>query len=137
MQGQLFDPDRPLPELLTVDIGALLSEAGDGSVSWTPLDAQDEATERRFTLRKVASEERIALALEFRIPAWMTERGVLAILPAHLVPTECRDGHSATVELGARAESEWRAELTRLCRTCARLMNELWGRTDAVDVASE
>ena len=134
MQARLFDPDQPLPELLRGDLAALLSSEGDGSVTWTRRD--EEPAERSFTLRAFRSEESVSLRAEFWIPEWMNARGVAAILPAHLVVADCEPGRYAVVELGTLPESEWAEQLPRLARTCARLLNELWGRTEALDVGT-
>ena len=87
-------------------------------------------------LRLSRQEDAVSLRAEFWIPEWMNARGVAAILPAHLVVADCEPGRYAVVELGTHPESEWEKQLPRLARTCARLLNELWGRTEALDVGT-
>lgn len=136
MQARLFDPDQPLPNRLREDIAVLLAAEGGGVRTWVRAETGEASGERYFTLRKTCNAGRAALRLEFWIPDWMSARGAAAILPAHLAVEECLPGERAVVPLGERPEAEWQPEAPRLGRTCARLMNELWGRTDAPEVVT-
>ncbi|MGV3722297.1 MAG: hypothetical protein ACO1SX_15430, partial [Actinomycetota bacterium] len=89
---------------------------------------------RWFTVKLTGDGARYRLALEFWIPRWMDVRGVSAILPASRSVMECQPGVSAAVDLGSFPFSELAGSLPRWARTCARLINELWGVSATEDV---
>ena len=131
----LFTPlERPLPEALQEDLEALLSRDNNSYVTW--IDNPDVAPEvaRWFTVKLTGDAARYNLTLEFWIPLWMDERGVAAILPASQSVLECRQGVRAAVDLGSFAFAELASRLPRWSRTCARLINELWGVSSTEDV---
>lgn len=122
--------ERPLPDVLEDDLRELLAWDNNCFLTWSSLRSDDDSdVSRWFTVKLNSDGVRFGFSLEFWIPEWMGERGVGAILPASLTVNGCRTGHSATVELGLRRRSELAASVPRLARTCARLINELWGPT--------
>jgi hypothetical protein len=126
---------RPLPEALLADLRELLTWDNNCFLTWISVDPDPQTEDSRwFTVRLSADGTQFRVLLEFWIPTWMTSRGVAAILPAHLEVHDCREGVKASVELGLRRWSEIRGGLPKVARTCARLMNELWGRTDGEDI---
>jgi hypothetical protein len=126
--------DRPLPETLRDDLEDLLTWDNNAVLTWVRLDEGEQGDWRKFTVRLRSDGHAFGLMLDFGIPDWMNERGVSAILPAHLAVWECERGKRASVDLGLRRWSELRTSLPRAARTCARLMNELWGVTGTQDV---
>jgi hypothetical protein len=126
---------RPLPDTLCEDLEELLTWDKNCLLTWGHVGNEGDAGDARwFSVFFTASGTAFGLRLEFWIPAWMTERGVAAILPAHLQVTEVVGGKRAVVDLGMRPRAEVEASLSRVARTCARLMNELWGPTSSEDV---
>jgi hypothetical protein len=124
--------ERPLPEVLEDDLQELLVWDNNCFLTWSSVSSEgDPDGSRWFTVRLNSDGSRFGFSLEFWIPAWMSERGVAAILPASVAVAGCREGISATVELGLRRRSELVTSVPRLSRTCARLLNELWGPTQA------
>ena len=131
--------DRPLPDALQEDLESLCGWDNNSYLTWVSIGSEAEPplraslaapdASRWFTVKLNGDGQRYGLRLEFWIPAWMTERGVAAILPASLPVAGCRTGVSATVDLGLRTATELQAGLPRAARTCARLINELWGPT--------
>ena len=135
MQGSLFGSNPSLPEALQNDLEELLTWDNNCYLTWVRVDDGTVAEgSQPFTMQLTSDGREFGLRLEFWIPEWMNERGVSAILPASLSVAECRPGKSAAVEFGMRRWSEVETSLPRVARTCARLMNELWGRTDTDDV---
>ncbi|HWO88316.1 MAG TPA: hypothetical protein VNL98_04110 [Gemmatimonadales bacterium] len=135
MQALSFEGSRPLPETLLDDLRELLTWDNNCLLTWSGMGTEtDPEGARWFTVKLSSDGERFALRLEFWIPEWMSERGVAAILPAHLQVEACRPGEWAAVDLGLRTWSELEASLPRVARTCARLINELWGPTEGEDV---
>jgi len=124
-----------LPEMLQADLDDLLDWDNNCFLTWTrvPGEADPDAS-RWFTALLSSDGERFSLRLEFWIPRWMSERGVAAILPAHLSVTAAVPGERAVVEIASGRWSELKAALPRVARTCARLINELWGRTESDQV---
>jgi hypothetical protein len=135
MPSQSGGNSKPLPDTLLEDLRELLTWDSNCFLTWMSVQP-DPATEdsRWFIVRLSSDGHRFGLLLEFWIPAWMNERGVQAILPAHLTVTDCRDGVKVSVDLGLHRWSELKAMLPKVARTSARLINELWGRTDAEGV---
>lgn len=126
---------RPLPEVLLGDLRELLTWDNNCFLTWVqaPGDAEGEP-QRWFMVRLGSDGRQFGFRLEFWIPGWMPQRGVEAILPAHLETAVFEPGKLAAVDLGLRPWTELERSLPRVSRTCARLMNELWGPTTARDV---
>ena len=133
MQNLFSGIERPLPEILLLDLKELLTWDNNCHLTWVRLDDDDPETWKRFSVRLWSDGRRFALNLAFGIPSWMNSRGVEAILPAHLEVSEWETGR-AVVCLGLQKWSELKSGLPRSARTCARLMNELWGPTSGQDV---
>jgi hypothetical protein len=132
MQNLFASLDRPLPETLLEDLEELLSWDNNCFLTWVSVGDDTEAEGARwFTVRFSSDGRDFGLRLEFWIPQWMTARGVAAVLPASLPVAECKPGQQAAVDVGMERLSRVRANLPRLARTCARLINELWGRTES------
>jgi hypothetical protein len=124
--------ERPLPQVLEDDLRELLTWDNNCFLTWSSVSSEaDPDGSRWFSVRLSSDGVRFRFQLEFWIPEWMGERGVAAILPASVSVTDCRDGVAATVELALYRRSELVASVPRVARTCARLINELWGRTEA------
>lgn len=134
MQNLFSGIERPLPDLLQEDLGELLTWENNCYLTWVRLDDEEPDSWRRFTVRLWSDGRRFGFTLDFGIPAWMNARGVEAILPAHLQVSEISDGLRAEVELGLMGWRDLKISLPRVARTCARLMNELWGSTTGEDV---
>jgi hypothetical protein len=127
--------DRPLPEALQDDLEALCAWDNNCYLTWVSVGSDaDPDGSRWFTVKLTGDGRSFELRLEFWIPAWMGDRGLAAILPASVPVSGCRTGVSAAVDLGPRSRAELRTGLPRVARTCARLMNELWGPTRTDDV---
>jgi hypothetical protein len=122
---------RPLPDVLLEDLNELVTWDNNCYLSWTKADPEGKMAPRWFKVRFGSDTLLFGLTLEFWVPAWMDARGVRAILPAHLEVLECEPGRSATVALGMGKWSEVQSSLPRVARTCARLVNELWGPTES------
>ncbi len=126
---------RPLPEVLLEDLRELLSWDNNCYLTWVRLSGDAEAESQHwFTVKFGSDGRRFGLRLEFCIPDWMDQRGVEAILPAHLPVTAIERGRWAAVDLGRTSWSGATGSLPKVARTCARLMNELWGSTTALNV---
>lgn len=122
--------ERPLPQVLEDDLRELLTWDNNCFLSWSSVSSEsDPDGSRWFTVKLSSDGSRFGFRLEFWIPEWMDERGVAAILPASLTAAECRQGNFAAVDLGMRRRSELLASVPRVARTCARMINELWGLT--------
>lgn len=134
MQNLFSGMERPLPELLQEDLGELLTWENNCYLTWVRLDDDEPDSWRRFTVRLWSDGARFGLTLDFGIPGWMNRRAVEAILPAHLSSVEVEEGLQAVVQLGLRPWKELQGSLPKVARTCARLMNELWGPTTGEDV---
>jgi hypothetical protein len=134
MQNLFSGMERPLPELLQDDLKELLTWENNCVLTWVRLDDEELDSWRRFSVQLWSDGRLFALALDFGIPAWMTQRGVEAVLPAHLAVSEIEPGARAAVNLGLRKWSQVRTDLPRTARTCARLINELWGATRGEDL---
>jgi hypothetical protein len=135
MQKLFADTDVPLPATLQDDLEELLTWDNNCFLSWVSVSTEQDPDGTRWFRVKLSSDGScVWLRLEFWIPEWMTERGAAAILPAHLSLDGCRPGVEAAVDLPPLRWSELRGTLPRVARTCARLINELWGRTDTEDV---
>lgn len=126
---------KPLPEVLLGDLRELLTWDNNCFLTWVqaPSDVEGEP-QRWFTVRLGSDGQKFGLRLEFWIPAWMSQRGVAAILPAHLEPSTFEPGRLAAVDLGLQPWPELERSLPKVSRTCARLMNELWGPATAREV---
>ena len=126
---------QPLPEVLLADLRELVTWDNNCFLTWVqaPGDAESEP-QRWFTVRLGSDGHQFGLRLEVWIPGWMPQRGVEAILPAHLEPAEFIPGKLAAVDLGLQPWPELQRSLPRTARTCARLMNELWEPTTAREV---
>lgn len=129
MQNLFSSLDRPLPALLKEDLEELLTWENNCYLTWVQLDDDDPESWRKFNVRLWSDGRRFCLTLDFGVPEWMDARGVEAILPAHLSVTEMEPGRRAVVDLGLKSWLELKASVPRVARTCARLMNELWGPT--------
>lgn len=125
--------ERPLPDVLREDLEELLTWENNCYLTWVQLDDEEPGSWRRLTVRLWSDGRRFCLTLDLGIPAWMDARAVEAILPAHLSVTSMEKGR-ALVDLGLKPWSELKSGLPRAARTCARLMNELWGPTTAENV---
>jgi hypothetical protein len=131
IQSLFADDERPLPDRLSADLEELLTWDNNCFLTWVRVGPEtDPQAPPWFTVRITGLGRAFRVRLEFALPPRMTERGVAAILPAHLSVAECQPGKEAAVEWATCRWSELRASLPRLARTCARLMNELWGRTE-------
>jgi len=131
MMPHLFSSlERPLPEVLEDDLRELLTWDNNCFLTWSSVSSEsDPEGSRWFTVKLSSDGSRFGFRLEFWIPDWMEERGVAAVLPASLAVAECRQGNFAAVDLGRKRRSELLASVPRVARTCARLINELWGPT--------
>lgn len=130
MQNLFSELEKPLPETLLEDLADLLNRDNNCYLTWVDVDSAREASGTHwFTVEFSSDGYAFGLRLKFWIPGWMHERGVRAILPAHLAVSDCRAGREATVALPMTKRSELLADLPRIARTCARLINELWGPT--------
>jgi hypothetical protein len=128
----LFSPqERPLPEALQQDLEALLSRDNNSYLTWVDDPDVGSGLARWFAVEFSGEGGRYSLRLEFWIPAWMDERGVSAILPASRSVAACTAGVRAAVELDAGPFAELVRSLPRWSNTCARLINELWGVSQA------
>ena len=124
-----------LPQMLQSDLEELLTWDNNCYLTWMRVDSDAAGDAARpFTVKLSSDGRKFGLRAEFWIPEWMTERGVAAILPASLQVADCDPGQRAAVDFGMRKWSEVEASLPKVSRTCARLANELWGRTDVDDV---
>jgi hypothetical protein len=126
--------ERPLPETLQDDLEDLLTWDNNAVLTWVSLDEEEDGAWRKFSVKMYCDGRLFGLALDFGIPEWMNARGVGAIVPASLRVGEVESGKRASIDLGPRKWSELRVGLPRVSRTCARLMNELWGPTHTEDV---
>jgi hypothetical protein len=133
MQGTFDYAERALPALLQSDLEELLTWDNNCELTWTSILSESEES-HWFRVALSSSGRDFGLALEFWIPEWMNARGVAAILPAHLAVGECVPGRHARVDLGMGRWSALQAGLPKVARTCARLINELWGATDSDDL---
>lgn len=132
MQHLFSSFERPLPDVLEDDLRELLNWDNNCFLTWSSVASENDPDGSRWFSVKLNSDGRqFRLSLEFWIPGWMGERAVAAILPASVEVSDCRDGISATVDLEPRSHSELAASVPRVARTCARLINELWGPTEA------
>lgn len=135
MKNLFSGTGRSLPETLLDDLEELLTWDNNCYLRWVWAGNDTEAEGSRWFSVALSSDGReFGLRLQFWIPDWMTERGVSAILPASLSPADFHDGRWAAVDLGMRRWSEVEASLPKVARTSARLINELWGRTESEDV---
>ena len=135
MQNLFSAEGTPLPETLLEDLEELLTWDNNCYLTWVRMGSGAPSDDSRWFTVKLGSDGRdFGLRLEFWIPAWMNARGVEAVLPASLALTECVPGQRASVELGMRKWSEVHASLPRVARTCARLINELWGLTSSEEL---
>jgi len=126
---------RPLPDTLLDDLTELLTWDNNCLLTWGHLGDDNEPDGTRWFSVLYSSDGRsYGLRLEFWIPEWMNERAVAAVLPASLSAGETVPGKRAAVDLGMRPRAEVAASLPKVARTCARLMNELWGLTASDDV---
>jgi hypothetical protein len=126
---------RPLPETLLEDLRELLTWDNNCLLTWGHVGGEtDPDGSRWFSVLFSSNGSSFGLRLEFWVPDWMTERGVGAILPAHLSVADLYPGKRAVVDLGMRSRADLEASLPKVARTCARLMNELWGPTASDDV---
>jgi hypothetical protein len=126
---------RPLPDTLFEDLQELLTWDNNCLLTWGHVGGEAEPDGSRwFSVLFSRSARGFNLRLEFWVPEWMAERGLEAILPAHLKVTDIVTGKRAAVDLGSRSREEWEASLPKVARTCARLLNELWGVTASDDV---
>lgn len=124
--------ERPLPEVLEDDLRELLTWDNNCFLTWSSVCSETDPDGSRWFSVKLSSDgRRFSFRLEFWIPEWMGERGVAAILPASVPVAGCRDGISAGVDLEPRRRSELVSSVPKMARTCARLINELWGPTQA------
>lgn len=127
--------ERPLPAVLLEDLRELLTWDNNCYLTWVRLTGEAETESQHwFTIQFGSDGRRFGLRLEFWIPDWMDQRGVEAILPAHLAVAAIETGRWAAVDLGRASWSGVIAGLPKVARTCARLMNELWGPTTALNV---
>lgn len=132
---KLFDFDVPLPETLQDDLEELLTWDNNCYLSWVSVSNENDPDGSRwFTVKFNGDGRAWALRLEFWIPEWMNARGAAAILPAHLSLADCTPGVEASACMELSRWSDVKASLPRVARTCARLINELWGRTESEDV---
>lgn len=132
MANLISPQSRPLPETLLEDLQKLTARDNNSFLTWCRLGAEPAGGEAPwFTVDYHSDGRRFGLRLAFWIPAWMNARGVAAILPARLLVTECDPGHQAEVDLGLERRSALLARLPAVARTCARLINELWGPTES------
>lgn len=132
MQHLFSSFERPLPDVLEDDLQELLNWDNNCFLTWSSVVSENDPDGSRWFSVKLNSDGRqFCLSLEFWIPGWMGERAVAAILPASVEVSDCRDGISATVNLAPRQRSELATSIPRVARTCARLINELWGPTQA------
>jgi len=127
MQHLFTSLDRPLPDALREDLEALIARDNNSFLRWVDDPQVEPASARWFVVKFTGESGRYALRLELWLPAWMDERSLSAILPASRTVTECRRGERAAVELGTFRFAELERALPRWSRTCARLINELWG----------
>ncbi|HEU4753986.1 MAG TPA: hypothetical protein VFU47_12830 [Armatimonadota bacterium] len=133
MQGTFGFGEQSLPGQLQSDLEELLTWDNNCALTWSSLEGEtDETHWFRAELRSNGRE--FGLRLKFWIPEWMGERGVAAILPAHLQVEECAPGRHAAVSVGMGKWSALETSVPKVARTCARLINELWGSTDGDDV---
>ncbi len=130
----LFDsPEDELPERLEEDLAELLDEEPDALLSWE--DIRDESDRPRWFQVLLYRRDGVAgLRFSFWIPAWMKQAGVAAMLPARLRVDDCEPGAQATTHLAASSLQEVRSRLPQAAHLVARLMNDLWGPTEAEDV---
>jgi hypothetical protein len=132
MQSLFAALERPLPETLLDDLQELVTWDNNAYLTWVGLSTEEDPDGSRWFSAKFSSDgETFGLRLEFWIPEWMTERALAAILPAHLGVDGFTRGVEGAVEVSRGRWPEVRAGLPRVARTCARLINELWGRTDS------
>lgn len=132
MQHLFSSLERPLPDVLEDDLRELLNWDNNCFLTWSSVVSENDPDGSRWFSVKLNSDgHQFRLSLEFWIPGWMGERAVAAILPASVEVSDCRDGISATVDLAPRKRSELADGIPRVARTCARLINELWGPTQA------
>jgi hypothetical protein len=129
MQNLFSAEGSPLPESLQEDLEELLTWDNNCYLTWVRMGGVPSEESRWFTVKLSSDGRDFGLRLEFWIPAWMTARGVEAVLPASLALSDCVPGERAVVDLGMRKWSEVQASLPKVARTCARLINELWGLT--------
>ncbi len=135
MQKLFSTAGGSLPETLLEDLEELLTWDNNCYLTWVRMEGGASSDESRwFTVKLSGDGHQFGLRLEFWIPGWMTARGVEAVLPASLAVSECVSGQRAGVDLGMRKWSEVKASLPRVARTCARLINELWGRTGSEEL---
>jgi hypothetical protein len=133
MQNLFGSSDQTLPEVLQDDLEELLTWDNNAYLTWMSVNSEAENA-CWFTVKLSSNGRDFGLRLEFWIPEWMTARGAAAVLPANWSLSECKNGERAVVDLGMGKWSAMVAALPRISRTCARLMNELWGETDVDDV---
>ena len=127
--------ERPLPDVLAEDLRELLTWDNNCYLTWSRIDTDgDPAGGRWFTVRFSSDGRLYQFRLEFWIPRWMDERGVAAIVPASRSVAACEEGRWAAVELDWQARSQASASVPRVARTCARLINELWGPTQTAEL---
>jgi hypothetical protein len=122
--------ERPLPDALQDDLESLFTWDNNSYLTWTSLSTESGPEGARwFTVKLTGDGRRFGFRLEFWIPGWMGERALAAILPASVPVAGCRTGVAGVVDLGKHGAAELRASVPRVARTCARLINELWGPT--------
>lgn len=135
MLSQTAVAGHPLPQLLLGDLEELASWDNNAYLTWE----RNEPLEQFqgipwFRVFFSGDGTQFGLRLEFAIPIWMNARGVSAILPARLELTACTPGELAVVDYGLHPPGALLAALPGVARTCARLLNELWGPTDVTDI---
>lgn len=134
----LFSPlERPLPDTLRQDLQTLLLRDNHSYLLWVRETQTSAESAPWFKVIFRGEEGHYSLRLEFAIPGWMDRRGVAAILPASRSVADCRRGEWAAVNLDEAPFRDLFQRLPRVARTCARLMNELWGPTETHDMRLE
>jgi len=135
MQHLFTDLERPLPDSLAENLAELLQWDNNCFLTWVsvPCEADPDGS-RWFTVRLSSDGKGFGFQLEFWIPNWMSERGIAAVLPARLGVQSCEAGVRAAVELRKGRWSELKLSVPQVARTCARLINELWGPTESADL---
>lgn len=134
MQHLFSGMERSLPQLLQADLEELATWDNNCYLTWVQLDDEEAGSWRKFTVRLWSDGRQFGLALDFGVPEWMDLRAAEAILPAHLSVTSMDRGRRAVVETGLKQWPRLKESLPKTARTCARLINELWGPTEGDDV---
>ena len=130
----LFDNGAgSLPDKLGGDLEALLTCERAASLTWH--DLRDDRSEPRwFQVLYGPNGQELTLTFRFWIPDWMGEHAVAAILPARLEVDAVEAGRWARLSFARGTRSQLATRIPATARCAARLMNELWGRTEAEDV---